>query len=1047
MTVLMSFIKEANAQKIIKGLITDSSGSPLAGVTVSVKGSDKGTNSDEKGNFSIAIPPGATLVFTNVGFVPTEIKTSNSDFINIHLQHAIALNTEVVVTALGIRKEKRSIGFATQEVKGATLEKAREPNVLSGLTGKVAGLTIYNSSTLFENQAMYLRGASTLLVVDGIVTQGDSWNLNPDDIENITVLKSNAAALLYGSPGINGAIQITTKKGKAGGNGTEISVNQTVQFKGGALNIPKVQTEYGMGWDGYYAYIDGHGGGGWYDNYGYVWGPKLNQKDPTTASGWMEVPQYNSLYDPNQLFEFHQRGFTDYSHYKPIPWITRNTNNLGTFLRNELLTTTNVNISGKSDKADYRISVSHMYQKGQVPNTKVNSTTLNLSGSVKVTNRIKAEANISYNRQYTPNYPQTGYSPTNYFYNILLWMGPEVNVNDLRNYWQPGKEGQQQFTYNYSWYNNPWLLANEYLRGYTNNVAVGQASINYDITNDLNFTVRSGGTINSAFSDLKTPYSFINYGSSAAPFGQYSLGTNNNLLFVTDAILTYKKSFLKNFGAVARIGASDRYLNSTWLNSSTSGGLQVPGTYNLANSRNPATTSNKLSEKEVKSIYGSADISYKNMAYLNVSLRNDWSSALQKPYNSFLYPSMSLGLIISEMVKFPEVISYTRIRGAYADVSSDPDPYFTTPVYNSGTRWNGSPSLNLPGTIYDPAIKPNRTISREVGLEMKFLKNRVGFDVTYFNYLDKQSIRQVPISQASGYTSLLVNGDVYNRKGLEIVLTGSPIRTKDLKWDVTLNYGMVRNYVKELYGGLKQRDMIKVGDRINVDWKNQGYNYSGYAWERSPDGKIVYENGQAQYINQQVVLGLQEPDWQFGFSNNVSYKNFNLSFSFDGRVDGVMYNGVEAKLYEGGQHTATANKYRDDSYAGKSTYVGDGVVVTSGAVTYDFQGKITSDTRKFAPNTTPVKYIDWVFNTYVNGIDDAVLYKRTFVKLREVVLSYNLSSKLLSKTFIKSASASIVGRNLFLFTKVPFMDPDGYSGTTLAEPTYRNIGINLNLKF
>ena len=1034
----VSFQEKLPAPIIVKGKVTDNKNNPVAGATVAAKGSGGGVTTNADGNFTIEAEKGQVLVVSYVGFVNREITIENNSFLNIALTPGNNSLEEVVVTALGIKKEKRAIGFATQEVKGATMEKAREPNIISGLNGRIAGVTISNSSTLFENVGISLRGATPLFVVDGIPTSGDLWNLNPDDIESINVLKSNAAALLYGSPGINGAIQITTKKGKGGANGVEITVNQSTQFQAGNITLPKAQTEYGMGWNGYYAFIDGHGGGGWYDNYGYVWGPKLNQKDSSTASGFMEFPQYNSPYDANQLFEFHQNGYTDFSHYKPIPWITRSTSNLKKFLRNELLSTTNVSIAGKTERSDYRISASHLYQQGQVPNTKINSTTLNLSGSIKLTTKLKAEATVSYNKQYTPNYPTTGYGPSNYFYNILLWMGPEVDINDLKNYWKPGRTNLEQFTYNYTWYNNPWYISKEFLRGYTSDVAVAQASLNYDITKNLNFFLRSGGTISNAASDLKTPYNFIDY--TAAPYGQYSLGRNTNMRIVTDAILTYKKDFTKDLDATVSVGAADRYEQLNGLNSTTVGGLQVPLTYNLGNSRDPVNSTNSLSEREVKSVYGYTDIGYKRMIYLNVSLRNDWTSTLQKPYNSFFYPSASLGLIVSEMINMPTFISFAKLRGAYADVSSDASPYLTLPTYSRGTRWNGTPSLNLPGSIYDQAIKPNRTISREGGLEMKFLNNRLGFDLTYFSYLDKNSIRNVPLSQASGYSNLVVNGDIYTRNGVELVLTATPVKSKDFQWSVLGNYSTFRAKVKEYYAGAEIRGTVKVGERRDV--------YTGYAWERSPDGKIVYDDtGFPKYINQVVNMGFADEDWSFGLSNEFRYKNFTLSFLFDGRIGGKMYNGVESKMFEGGMHKKTANSFRDDAYAGKDTYVGDGVVVTSGDVTYDVQGNITSDTRKFAPNTKAVNYIDWVFTTYTNGVDDAVLYDKTFVKLREAMLSYNISPAILKKTPFKSASFSIVGRNLLIFTKVPFMDPDGYSGTSLAEPSYRNIGINLNLKF
>lgn len=1045
----------------IRGKVTDSNNQPVAGATVAVRGTARGVTTDANGNFTIEVEKGEVLEISFVDFVTQQIVAESSTTLNIVLVSSAKALEEVVVTALGVRKEKAKVAYAMQEVKGEALQKAPETNVANNLVGKVAGLSIYTKSTLFENPEIYIRGGSTLVVIDGVPTQTDFWNINPNDIESVNVLKGTAASALYGSLGINGAIMITTKKGKSGANGSEISYNTTTQFQAGFLRVPKTQQEYGMGWDGYYAFINGKGGGGWYDDYGYVWGPKLNVPDPTTQSGFTEYPQYNSPYDPNQWFEFKQRGYTDYSHYKPMPWVSKGKNNLKNFLQNELSTMHNISVAGKTDRSDYRISVSHTYQKGQVPNTKLNSSNISLAGSLKITEKLKAEATIGYNKQFTPNYPETGYGPNNYFYNILLWMGPDVDIRELKNYWQPaggrtnsagafipyGVKDIQQFNYNYTWYNNPWFLANEYLKGYNNDVIVAQLNATYDFTKDLQLMVRSGATTNSVTADVKIPYSYINYGTSAAPRGNYSVRNNNNLLITTEALLTYKKTFLKDFSITASAGASNRYNQAKSSFAGTNGGLTIPKAYNLKSSINPLSTGgdfpdvgNTLLESQVSSVFGYADIGYRNMVYLNVTGRNDWTSTLQKPYNSFFYPSVSLSVIGSEIVKLPEFISFLKLRGSFADISSDVSPYYTIPTYRSSTSWNGVPSVNLPGTIISPSIHPRTTISQEYGGELRFLKNRIGIDFTWFSYLEKNFPKDVPISQASGYNSIRVNADEFNRKGIELVVSGSPVRTKDLRWDVTLNYTRLRSTVKSYYGGEDIRDGIKVGQRTDV--------YRTWAWERSPDGQIVYgSNGYPQYINHVVNLGYYNPDWEFGAINSLSYKNLTLSFSFDGRIGGLMYNGVEQKLYEGGMHPATANKFRDDSYDGNPTYVGQGVVVTSGAVDYDIQGNIISDTRKFAPNTKGVKYIDWVFATYVNGVPDANLYKRTFVKLREVVLTYNASPKLVKKTPFKGASISVTGRNLALWSDAPFMDPDGYEGTTLADPSYRNIGFNLNLKF
>lgn len=1050
----------------VRGSVKDLDGNPLSGATVTEKNVTNTVIAGGNGDFSITVKEKATLVISYVGFDTQEFPVTGPE-LNASMTRQAISNTEVVVTALGIRKEKAKISYATQEVKGSALEKAPEPNIAQNMIGKVAGLDIRSKTNLFENPEIYLRGAETLVVIDGVPTEKgnfDFWNINANDIESINVLKGTAAAALYGSLGINGAIMITTKKGKSGGKGVEVVFNSTTQFQAGYIMLPETQTEYGMGSGGYYAFIDGKGGSGWNDDYGYVYGPKLNVKNSANASGFEEYPQYNSPYDPNTLFPFTQAGFNDASHYKPMPWITRGKNNLKNFLNNEFMTSQNIAIAGKGDNSEYRISVTHMYQKGQVPNTHLNSTTLNMAGSLKPTEKLKLEATLSYNKQYTPNYPQTSYGANNFFYNLLLWMGPDVDVRDLRDYWKPaggrtsggnfipyGVENVQQFNYNYSWYNNPWYIAYEALNGYNNDVVTGQLNLNYDFTKKLSFYVRSGVITNFALSSLRTPKSYVYYGNTEFD-GNYSERRTNNFQIVTDALLTYKTQFLQDFNLTASAGASTRYNNNSYLSSRTNG-LNVPVLYNLDNTVGPVVSANRRAERKINSVFGYVDLDYKQMVFLGATVRSDYTTALQKPNNSYFYPSASLGIIPTNMFKFPEFISFVKLRGSWASVTTDKiqindDPnegiyrdwYATLPVFAPGPRWNGNnASLNLPGLLIKEGLKPNKTISQEYGAEVRFLKNRLGVDFTYFSYIDKDFAIEAPVSTASGFNNQLVNGDRINRKGVELIISGSPIRNKDFKWDITANYSTVHSYVKEYYNGAEIRDAIKVGERKDV--------YRNWDWQRSPDGQIVYgSNGFPAYVDHIVNIGKTDPDFIFGINNSFNYKQFGLSFSFDGRIGGIMYNGVEQKLFEGGMHPATANSFRDDAYAGQKTYVGPGVVVTSGSADYDVQGNVINDTRKFAPNTQKVNYVDWVFATYVNGVPGANIFKNSFVKLREVVITYNAAQSLIRKTPFKAASVSITARNLALFTDVPFVDPDGANGG-LAEPAYRNIGINLNLKF
>lgn len=1011
----------------VSGTVGDDKG-PLKGVSIYTKADNKiGTRTDSDGKFSIRIPTNSTLVFSSLGYEKKEIHVLSTEM-HITLNAVNNAMAEVVVTALGINKEKRKVAYAAQDVKGESLTTAREPNVASSLVGRVAGLQVRTKSTLFENPEIILRGGNATIVIDGVPAPDgfDMWSLNADDIENITVLKGTASSALYGSVAQNGAIMITTKKGKGGTAGIELSYNSSTEFQAGFLRIPKTQQEYGMGFNGKYAFVDGKGGGV-NDAYGYVWGPKLNQPDPSTSSGFVEITQYNSPVDPqtNKL--------------KPLPWIGRGKNNLSNFLNKGLITTHNLSVAGSTEKSDYRISLSHLYQKGQVPNTTLNSTTLSLAGKLKLNTKFDAEATLSYNRQYSPNYPNSNYSPDNYLYNIVLWMGPDVDLRDMRNYWKPGREGLEQLTYNYSWYNNPWFLAYEKERAYTNDVIVSQGNIKYKFNNDLKLLVRGGITTNFANSESRVPYSYINYGTAAAPYGNYTVNRDNRIRFVGDALLTYDKRLSKDFTVTSSVGASTRLDQYNKLESKTTGGLSVPTWYNLDNSRDPVRSTNERIEKQVYGMYGYVDLDYRSMATLSLTGRNDWTSALQSPYNSYFYPSASLSLIVSEMFHLPTAISYFKLRGAVTDATTDINAYSALLTYEIGSRWNGNPSLYLPNILRPPGLKPNKTISQEYGAELRLFRNRIGFDLTYFNYDRTNNVVEVPLSEASGFAKLQVNGDRYRRRGLELVVFGTPVQNDNFKWSTTLNYSRLRNTVLEYYGGEQIRGGVKVGERMDV--------YRGWAWQKSPDGQIVHQNGIPQYINQEVNLGYILPNWEFGFLNNFQYKNFGISLAFDGRIGGKLNNGIEAKMYEGGMHPNTANSYRDDAYRGEKTYLAAGVTQSGGYATYDAQGNITSDTRTFITNTTKVNYVDWVFANYTNGITESVLYDRTFVKLRELTLSYQIPSNLLSKSPFKTASFSLVGRNLLLWSKVPYMDPDGYSDLQLAEPTVRNIGFNVNLKF
>lgn len=1010
---------------LIKGRVTDNNNVPVNGASVSNKETSDGVMTNSNGEFSIEATIGQTLVITYVGFKPLEIQIANDNFLNISLSRLNSQLEEVVVTALGIVKEKKALGYAVQEVKGESLEKVRTPTVLSSLAGKVAGLNIYNTTDFFQDPSISLRGRTPLIVIDGVPNRdGDFWKINADDIENVTVLKGSTASSLYGSVGRNGAIMVTTKRGKKK-SALEVGFNSSTMFQTGFITIPKVQTTYGAGNNGQYAYVNGGGGGT--EGGGWIWGPKLDQKDPSTPSGFWETPQFNSPIDSVTGKRI------------PLPFISRGKNNIKNFFRTGMISSNNLNLSWGDENGSFRASIGNVYQKGIVPNTDLNNTSFTLAGNYNLVKSLNIDTRVTYNREYTDNFPSVGYGPTNYLYNLVLWIGPDIDIRDMRNYWVKGKEGLQQYNYNTSWYNNPYFIANQYLRGYRKDNTFGSMALTYDILPSLSAKVRTGINVYGLDRSVKEPYSYVGY--SAISRGNYELDKTNYFDMTTDVLLQYKHSFGKNFSISAEGGGSiftDNYNN---LFTSTDG-LTIPGFYNVSNSTNPLQSVSTIRQQKTNSLYASADLEFFRSFYVTVTSRNDWVSTLPVKNNSFFYPSVSGSLVLSDIFQMPDWVSFLKLRGSWSRVSDGTigsDPYGAIQTYNIGDKWNNIPSLMWNGTLLSPNLKPETSDSWETGLAANFFKNRLGIDVSYYQSRDYNNITNIPVSQSSGYNNQMVNGNVYQRKGLEFVITGTPLKTTNVKWNIVVNLSQNKIYLKEIYGGADMLNYVKVGERMDqlYDWK----------YETDGKGNIVYgANGLPEWDNFKRFLGYSDPDWVYGIQNAVAYKNISLSLSVDGRLGGTMYSTTNQKMWWGGTHPGTVNQYRDDANAGKATYIGPGVVVISGEAQYDGNGNIISDDRKFAPNTTPVNYIGFMQSTSNNPYENYSYFDQTFLKLRELSISYHIPKNLIGKSFIKDASVSLIGSNLLLFSKIPNVDPD--SGVDEQQtPLTRQIGLNINLKF
>ncbi|HPW61878.1 MAG TPA: SusC/RagA family TonB-linked outer membrane protein [Cyclobacteriaceae bacterium] len=1067
--------KLAMAQITVSGIVKSGEDqSPIPGVNILVKGTTNGTITDARGSYNLTVAsPNEILVFSFVGFITQEAALNGRTSLDVSLATDATQLSEVVVTALGIEKDKSKIGYSTQDVKASQLNKAREPNPINSLVGKVAGLNVGSSAELIGAPVVSLRGRSNILyVVDGVPINSDTWNISPDDIDTYTVLKGPSASALYGTRGVNGAIIITTKKGSDDKRGFSIDFNTSNMWDNTFLTIPKVQDEYGPGDHGRYAFADGKGGG-LYDSDYDIWGPRFDGQ---------LIPQYDGVVDPNNTYTTtFPSGTTFTGNIIPTPWTARGADNLERFLRPGFLSTNNIAVSASGQNYDLRFSYSHNYQQGQVPNTNLNSDNFNVTTGFDFSDKLRLESNINYNRQYSENFPDVQYGPNSMIYNITIWGGADWDIDDMKSYWQKGKEGVQQIYADYTRYNNPYFLTNEWLRGHQKTDIYGYMSLKYDITDYLQVLGRTAISTYELFRNEKFPYSATVYGREQAK-GDYREDYRNLFDSNSDLLITFNKDVTPDINLTASVGGNLRafdyrssYITTDYLNVPASS--LTPGAYTFDNSLNPIKAYNFKAPMNVYSFYYTLDFSFRDWLTLSTTGRQDNNSTLYPSETKYFFPSASMSIVLSEALKLPAAISMLKLRGAYAKVGegfttatigATPNaPYpldygssYRTPyggptygnqaVYSTPLVYNNQPGAYYPNTLTNPDLKPYFTSATEVGMDVRFLNDRIGLDVTYFNNIDGPQISNQPLSETTGYTGYIANGAKTQRKGLEIVVNAKPLdKPNGLNWNILLNYGSFKETLKELPDGADRLGFIKIGDRVDA--------YYAGAFYKTPDGQLINDaSGRPIRTAVSQFLGNTNPDWSWGITNRLNYKNWGLVFQFDGRVGGILVDYIQRQTFRGGRHIETVQGEmgiaRAQDALGVKSYVGDGVVISNGAaIEYDpITGAITNyDELQFAPNTTATFLQDWISRYY--AAEEANVISRSYAKLREVTLTYNFPSAMLERSFIRKASISLVGRNLLYFAEKKdvdidqFVAPDSYS--SLQSPTLRRYGFNVNITF
>lgn len=1081
MTLLL-FQISAQAQNSIKGRVVDATtGNAVVGATITSVKNKVNSVTDALGNFSLVANIGDQILVSSVGFANKYVIVSET-FLQIQLSNSIEELDEVVVTALGIKREKKKLGYASQELKGESLTVARETNVVSQLAGKIAGVTVVGGNsgiggsarvTIRGERSVDLNKNQPLYVIDGVPISNsivgasgrgnmevDFGNgagfINPDDVESINVLKGPAASALYGSRAANGVIVIKTKSGKSSKRiGVEVNSNLTFE---NALKLPEFQNVYGQGNGngGAFAFVNG-GGAGLTDGTDEGWGPAFKGQ---------LYPQFNSPRTLNgQVIPFlgGDLNAPAGSVITPTPWLP-DVDGVANFFETGRTITNNVAIVGSNKDGDFRLSYTNLDQTGIVPNTDLKRNTVSFSGGYNLTDKFSARAFVSYIKSNSGNRPSISYGTESIMYLFTSWFPRSVKLSDMKRLWQPGLEGIKQFGWNYNYHDNPYLTMYENTNGQQVDRILGNITLKYDLASWLSLQLRAATDYASEVRAYKRGFSTQRF-----PFGQYREARVITEERNTDFLLSANKKINTDFTVSGSFGGNQTRQKSDF-NEVNAGQLNIPGIYKLTNNRVPVDVAQTVTEKRVNSLYGAAQVSYKNYLFLELTGRNDWSSALTLPAelkalgsekNSFFYSSAALSAVVSDMVKLPSIISFAKVRGSVAQVGNDTDPFTFTQAYNPSTAFGTAQIYGETDRLANLSLKPEISTAFEIGTEIKLLNNRVGLDLTFYQSNTKNQIINIPLSQTSGYSTRSINAGLIRNYGFEAMLNLVPVvgKKNGLRWTVDLNFSTNRSKVVELSDGLSNLVMAsrsvsiearvgeRMGDMYGIGFARvQNTNPNGAYYDGTGKfvGQMVFSNGRPVRTTDRIKLGNYNPDWLAGINNTFTYKNFKLGFLFDVRMGGQVYSHTQTVGREGGIIIETLEGRADgyDLTKPGNGVIGNGVMVVNG---------------QFVPNDVKRTAREWhTAWTAGRAIAEGVMYDASFVKLRELQIGFNFPTQVLKNTPFKAATLSFVGRNLALWSNVPHVDPEvmSYTGGTalpgieyMSIPSSRSYGVNLSLKF
>lgn len=1087
MCILFLLAQQSFAQNItstdVTGTVLNDKGEILQGASISAKNTVTNivTNSvtDDNGVFlfrKLTIGNKYDYHFSFLGYESAELKAievkqGQKNTIMIKLKEKNSVLGQVVVTALGIVQKKASLGYATQEIKGSTLNEARDNNFVNSLSGRVAGVNIISGNGVGSSARITIRGESSLnyfknqplVVIDGVPVSNDPVSntgggtspdygssldeLNPADIESVNVLKGAAASALYGSRAANGALVITTKSGK-GNKGLGINFTSGYTWEN-PLKLPNFQNSFGGGTDGNYQGSNfGNSNNGLYPNgvnedWDESWGPALDgrliaQFDSPTKNGFrgadVNLPNRGDIIPtpfiphPNNMKDFFVTGHTRYN---------------------------SVALAGSNEVASYRFSYTNNDELGIVPNNNLARNSFNLKTSYKLSNQLTAEATATYTNTNSSSRPNLGYDHGTPMYEFV-WFDRNVDINSLRNYWQPGLQGLQQFSQDYgNGHDNPFFYAYQNTSSQVKNQLYGNIKVTYKIFNNLTITGRAGTDY---FNDFRP--SRIAMSSSNAPQGSYSettLGYQENNY---DFLISYKKDIKEfHFNLSGGGNTMERFRSQR---QATAGSLVIPDIYSLNNTNVAVQVSSADETRKTNSLYAFLQADYQGKVFIGVTGRNDWSSTLPASSNAYFYPSVNSSILFNKIFKMSEKIDLLKLRLAYAQVGNDAEPYSILTPYNYQQLYNGLPSLSESSGLNNLGLKPEKSSTAEIGAEVSLFKGRLGLDVTAYSTNSKSQILSLPTAVSSGYRDRVINAGEISNKGIEVQLNAIPVRLSNgFTWNVMVNFARNISKVVSLAPGVENIVQQAPGEDATIEARvgqRMGALY-GPGFVRVPNGPlkgmpIIGANGLAQITPTSIYLGNINPDWTAGITNRVSFKGVYLEFLFDMNYGGVMVSRFINKATGAGQLAETADarlKHAANDVYNTDYYRDGGVQQADGSYTRNLQ-IFDGSYSKGLNGTGPRDF----YKRYYDHNSEQQLVNRTFVKLREAKIGYNFPKKLYGRLPIQNINFSLVGRNLLLFTKNDQFDPETAASSgqglvggfeNLSLPTTRSFGANLNIVF